>query len=127
MGVLFPLLAFHDFLTGAISLFTYFLLASPVVLAVMIRKNFKKHLQNSMQIFGDTTSCEVKYVLTEDSLTTVSRSKETSVTWRAFLQVWKYRDYWLLFNGRATYLILPLEGVPLAALMYLERKLNTAS
>ncbi len=98
------------------------LAATLIVFVLVFALAFWQRERLSLAKLARMDSPEVRYELTDEGFTAASSLGSTTMRWGAVKGLWRFQRCWLLFFDQATYITIPLEGVPAGALELIAAK-----
>lgn len=73
-----------------------------------------------LKTFG---SQDLRYELTDDSLTVVGPARRMTISWNAIFGLWRSERVWLVFTDRASFLTVPAQGPSAEDLSFISGKI----
>lgn len=70
------------------------------------------HYRNAVQKLRDMGAPRARFKASVDSFTVTTDTASSTVPWATVVQVWKFRNCWLLLFSKAHFMTLPLACVP---------------
>ena len=80
-----------------------------------------------MKTFRNMETPKSTWGVTEDKITIESNLGKSELVWKAFVKIWKFRDYWLLFYTNSNYSILPIKNINMEILDFIDEKIMGAN
>jgi len=99
------------------------LIALMMVLSALFWMDYLRRRAEALAWLKTFGSQELRYELTDDSLTIVGPARRMTISWNAIFGLWRSERAWLVFTDRASFLTIPAKGPSAEDLAFISGKI----